>query len=204
MKIMNGPLILTCMLFLVAGCNSEVNSAASADAASGAGDSKAVPPQLVNSNTPSASGDGQAEFSFAGGIEATYSGDAMHMIQETSAGDAFILTVYNYQDELNFTAISIANMTGKAQLGEFALTDESDFKVAFLQNVSGVMSFGGPDSGRLVLGSGDGSTLTGTLNFSGDMMTGTDYENTKPVTVEATFVAREGTMDDLPKGLGAQ
>jgi hypothetical protein len=197
-------LVFSFMMFIVVACGSDVNTPDANDIAGQANGTEVIAPATAESGIPGSAGRGKAEFTFSGGINETFTGEAMHMIQETSAGGVFQLAIYSYQDENNFTAISISNMKGKADLGDFALTDDSEYLVGFMQNVAGVMSVGGLNSGQLSLAAGGNSGLSGTLSFEGDLVTGSNYEDSRSVTVAATFEAAAGTTEDLPKGLGAR
>ena len=79
---------------------------------------------------------GKAELSFNGGIEEHFSGEATYMVQELESGKMFILVLYAYESEINYTAISLVLYGGVPETGTFDLGNEpgdADFHVGIVQ-----------------------------------------------------------------------
>lgn len=144
---------------------------------------------------------GSAQIIVSEGNETVLDGDAMFMMQPNAGDGGLLLSLYNYQSDNDFIAISIASVKGEAKPGTYDIRDESDFKVAVIRNVAGVQSVGGPNAGQLGVFTSDSSRMTGSFLFYVEMVTGTDYENTSEYAVHGTFEAFKGEHADLPAGL---
>lgn len=146
-------------------------------------------------------GQGGAVIIISQGDETSLDGDAMYMMQSNADIELLLLSVYHYQNENDFTAISIANMKGEAKPGTYDINGDSDFKVAMIRKVAGVQSIGGPQSGQLVIFTSDSSRITGSFMFTMEMATDMDHENIIYFGVHGTFEAFKGEHTDLPAGL---
>lgn len=165
---------------------------------------------------------GNAEVTLAGAIEEEFSGEAVHMAQELGAAEVYLLSMYRYESESDFTAVSFIFSEGKPEEGAYELReDEGVVEVGFMRvgdgaTYVGSLSPGNPlesdggiipkfDSkvGELLIESVSGRMISGRVKFAGEMIDMSDQETALEFTLEAVFEAVAAEPSDLPTVLAA-
>lgn len=166
---------------------------------------------------------GHSEVRFSGGIEEQFTGSALHFVQELGSQGRLVLTLYRYESDADFTAISLMFRDTAPERRVYAINEDvtkSEVITAVLMKRQGKTLMGTPataelqvengqfgldppaNAGELMLDSNDGKTLKGTLSFKGEMVIGGDTDKIVPFRAEATFESAANMPGNLPGVLG--
>lgn len=166
---------------------------------------------------------GHSKATFSGGVEEQFSGSAMHLNQELTGESRLLLTLYRYQSDADFTAISLLFSGDTAEPGTYQIREdanETDVITVVLKVSEGTTYLGTPAPGQAVIENGridpeanttageliiqpaNENTLSGTLTFKGELLELGETENRATFVLEATFESAAGEAEDLPGMLG--
>ena len=173
---------------------------------------------------------GSSNVTFSGAYEEQFEGSATHMEGDSPFGHYFLLSLFRYNTDTDFTMISLMLKGANPGPGTYDLVNrdpfdtgdsEPGFEVTALVQEGELMSIAelssgpalAPDgslnvgkpykAGELVIEAASDGELTGKVHFEGNMAYRGNFESTIDFTFDATFRAVEAAPEDMPGMFGA-